>query len=81
MAANRDEERVLWRSGKIECVMISCCTGAELQVRRTTEGSDDAGDPGAPGDIVLRELYPTKSDLYERARDLREELGGSKEEA
>ena len=38
--------------------MISCCTGAELQLR-----------PG-PDEIVLRELYPTKSDLYERARDL-----------
>ena len=39
--------------------MISCCSGAELQIRRA----------GA-GEIVLRELYPTKSDLYERARDL-----------
>lgn len=40
--------------------MVSCCTGAELQVRR-----------GA--DVVLRELYPTRSDLYERARDIRRE--------
>ena len=39
--------------------MMSCCSGAELQVRR-------AGG----GEIVLRELYPTRSDLYERARDL-----------
>jgi len=38
-------------------VMISCCSGAELQVR---DG----------GQILLRELYPTKSDLYERARSL-----------
>jgi len=37
--------------------MISCCAGAELQVRRGDE-------------IVLRELYPTKSDLYDRAREL-----------
>jgi hypothetical protein len=38
--------------------MISCCSGAELQLRRD-------------GAIVLRELYPTKSDLYDRARELR----------
>ena len=52
------DEYPLWRVRDIECVMISCCAGAELQVRR--------GDA-----IVLRELYPTKSDLYERATDLR----------
>ena len=38
--------------------MVSCCAGAELQVRRGEE-------------ILLRELYPTKSDLYDRARDLK----------
>jgi hypothetical protein len=38
--------------------MISCCAGAELQVR---DGET----------VVLRELYPLKSDLYDRARDLR----------
>ena len=54
------DERELWRFGDLECVMISCCTGAELQVRRGEE-------------IVLRELYPTKSDLYERANDLKRE--------
>ena len=53
-----DEERQLWRIGELECVMISCCTGAELQIRRA-------------GEIVLREMYPMKSDLYDRARDLR----------
>ena len=58
------DERSLWRMGDVECVMISCCAGAELQVRR--------GDT-----IVLRELYPTKSDLYERARDLSREYGVS----
>jgi hypothetical protein len=55
-----DEERQLWRIGELECVMISCCTGAELQIRRA-------------GEIVLREMYPMKSDLYDRARDLRAE--------
>jgi hypothetical protein len=57
------DERELWRVGAISCVMISCCAGAELQVRK----SDGAPAP----EIVLRELYPTKSDLYERARALR----------
>jgi hypothetical protein len=55
-----DEERELWRAGDLQCVLISCCSGAELQLRRD-------------GEIVLRELYPTKSDLYERARDLKAE--------
>jgi hypothetical protein len=53
---NSDERR-LWSIGPVECVMVSCCAGAELQVR--------SGDR-----IMLRELYPTKSDLYERARGL-----------
>ena len=55
-----DEERQLWQIGELECVMISCCAGAELQMRRA-------------GEIVLREMYPMKSDLYDRARDLRAE--------
>jgi hypothetical protein len=55
-----DEERQLWQIGEVACVMISCCSGAELQVRRKD-------------DILLRELYPTKSDLYERARMLKSE--------
>ena len=45
--------------------MISCCAGAELQVRKANETDFD---------IVVRELYPTKSDLYDRARVLLEEL-------
>jgi hypothetical protein len=53
-----DETRELWRVGEVACVMITCCTGAELQVRRSDGG------------VLLRELYPTKSDLYERARAL-----------
>jgi hypothetical protein len=65
-------DRELWRlsagSRRVSCWMITCCSGAELQV--------------IDGDaIVLRELYPMKSDLYERARALeseyREEDGGS----
>ncbi len=59
----RDEERELWRHGRVACVMVSCCAGAELQLWR-----DDA--------MVLRELYPMKSDLYERARALEVEHGG-----
>jgi hypothetical protein len=54
-------DRELWKltteNGSIVCLMISCCSGAELQL---LDGEQ----------IVLRELYPTKSDLYERARDL-----------
>jgi hypothetical protein len=58
-----DEERQLWRVGDVECVMISCCTGAELQLRRI----------GPDSEILVRELYPAKADLYERARDLKSE--------
>jgi hypothetical protein len=58
----RPDETLLWREGDEqgdeECVMISCCSGAELQVRRGEE-------------ILLRELYPDKSTLYDRARELR----------
>ena len=57
---NQDEQ-LLWRLDDVECVMISCCSGAELQVR-SLRGAHD---------ILLRELYPTKSDLYERSRELR----------
>ncbi len=55
-----DEQRQLWSANGVECLMISCCSGAELQLRRGNE-------------IVLRELYPSKSDLYERAQRLRAE--------
>ena len=43
------------------CVMVSCCGGAELQVVRAVRGDEE---------IVLRELYPDRSSLYERAREL-----------
>ena len=64
-----NDERQLWRLGDLECVMISCCSGAELQLRQVRLKPDTTED----AEIVLRELYPTKSDLYERARDLRAE--------
>ena len=53
-----DEERQLWRIDDLQCVMISCCTGAELQLRRG-------------GDIVLRELYPMKIRSLRSGADLR----------
>ena len=60
-----EDQRQLWRIGELECIMISCCAGAELQLRRD-------------GAILLRELYPMKSDLYDRARDLRTEYDQKK---
>ena len=58
----RPDEIELWRErdGNVDrvCLMISCCSGAELQIRR--------GD-----DVLLRELYPDKPTLYERAAELR----------
>ena len=66
---NRDE-RVLWELHAAEattaCVMVSCCAGAELQVVRSTGMGDEQ--------IILRELYPDRDSLYERARELRTEL-------
>ena len=53
----RPDEIELWRERDRVCVMISCCAGAELQVRRGEE-------------ILLRELYPDKATLYERASEL-----------
>lgn len=55
-----DEERELWRIGEVSCVLISCCAGAELQVRNAET-------------VLMRELYPMKSDLYERASILKTE--------
>jgi len=67
--STRDEERQLWQHGPFSCVMVSCCSGAELQVRKHVAAEDE--------EIVLRELYPTKSDLYERARELANEYATS----
>ena len=55
-----DEQRELWREKDVSCMMVTCCSGAELQLRRG-------------GGVILRELYPLKSDLYERAKELRSE--------
>ena len=62
----KDEERQLWSFGVLTCVLISCGGGAVRQLRRARSDSE-------PGDreIILREMYPMKSDLYDRARDLR----------
>ncbi len=54
----RPRDRRLWQTGDVECWMISCCAGAELRISR--------GD-----DVLLRELYPMASDLFERARELK----------
>lgn len=65
---NRDHH-VLWEvsNGEIStsCVMVSCCAGAELQILKISRGDEQ---------IVLRELYPDRSSLYERARELQIEL-------
>ena len=68
---NRDHH-VLWELAAegdsiTACVMVSCCAGAELQVRRVTRSGDE--------EIVLRELYPDRDSLYERARELKLDLG------
>lgn len=64
------DHHVLWEATKGEittmCVMVSCCGGAELQVVRAVRGDEE---------IILRELYPDRSSLYERARELQSEQG------
>jgi hypothetical protein len=66
------DHQVLWEVSKGEttttCVMVSCCGGAELQVLRTMPGDEE---------IILRELYPDRSSLYERARELQSEHAGA----
>jgi hypothetical protein len=61
MVSETEGDRLLWRVGDVECWMIACCAGAELRVSRSDE-------------TLVRELYPSKSDLYERANALREEF-------
>ena len=65
---NRDHH-LLWavEQGDVttSCVMVSCCAGAELQVVRAVHGDEQ---------IVLRELYPDRSSLYDRARELQVEM-------
>ena len=64
---NKDHQ-LLWEmptgDATTACVMVSCCGGAELRVVRVRDGDEE---------IVLRELYPDRSTLYERARELRSE--------
>lgn len=61
---------MLWEATKGEittmCVMVSCCGGAELQVLRAVHGDEE---------IILRELYPDRSSVYERARELQSQQG------
>lgn len=65
------DHQVLWEVSNGEmttsCVMVSCCGGAELQVVRAMLGDEE---------IILRELYPDRSSLYERARELQSEHAG-----
>jgi hypothetical protein len=67
---NRDTY-VLWELSNGDtttmCVMVSCCSGAELRVVRAVHGDEE---------IVLRELYPDRTSLYERARELQAEEQG-----
>jgi hypothetical protein len=66
------DHHVLWEvqsaDGSTACIMVSCCAGAELQVVRWTGAGDEQ--------IVLRELYPDRDSLYERARELRSGMAG-----
>ena len=67
---NRDDH-MLWEVSNGEttttCVMVSCCGGAELRIVRAVHGDEE---------IILRELYPDRSSLYERARELQAEERG-----
>jgi hypothetical protein len=52
------DETLLWAvDDGTSCLMVVSCSGAELQLRRG-------------GRVLLRERYPDKSTLYERARAL-----------
>jgi hypothetical protein len=66
-----NDHQILWKVSAGDtttmCVMVSCCSGAELQVVRATHGDED---------IILRELYPDRSSVYERARELQDEARG-----
>jgi len=67
-----NDDRVLWTldgpDGWVQCLMMSCCSGAELQVIARSPATGDTR-------VLLRELYPTKSDLYDRARMLAVQYG------
>ena len=55
---------LIWRDASdpsVICVMLWCCAGPELQIRR--------GD-----DLLVDEFFPTRELVYERAEQLR--VGG-----
>lgn len=47
----------------VMCVMLWCCAGPELQVRRGEE-------------LLLDEFYPTREDAYDRADAVRADFTG-----
>jgi hypothetical protein len=54
---------LIWRSAqdpRVSCVMLWCCAGPELQIRRGDE-------------LLLDEFYPTTLLVYERADELRKD--------
>jgi hypothetical protein len=67
-------ERQLWTmrsdSQSIECVMRSCCAGAELRILTSDR-------TGAESAVVLRELYPTRSDGVRPGANARSALSQS----
>jgi hypothetical protein len=58
-------QRTLWTVEylhfSVQCVMRSCCAGAELQILMTRVLEVEPA-------VLFRERYPSRSDLYERAR-------------
>lgn len=54
---------LIWRDDAdpdVICVMLWCCAGPELQIRRGKE-------------LLVDEFFPTKALVYERAEQLRRE--------
>jgi len=54
---------LIWRSAedpRVICVMLWCCAGPELQIRRGDE-------------LLLDEFFATRLMVYDRAEQLREE--------
>ena len=55
---------LIWRDDAepdVICVMLWCCAGPELQIRRGNA-------------VMIDEFFPTKTQVYERAEQLR--IGG-----
>jgi len=56
---------LLWQDhaeSEVICVLLRCCAGPELQIRRGAE-------------VLVSELWPTKSAVLERAEELRGNFG------